>query len=172
MNSSQCAFVALEVERVLAEEAKERQVRTAENRIAAGNLVKEKFPEQEKPEPQARDKAAELVGGTNARYVQDAKKIERDAQAIVYNELQTKEFIMKVQTSMRIEESTFNEAKAILASLGMNFTDAVNIFVSMVVQAKGLPFEVKLPNAETLQAMQEVRDGKNIDDFKIEELRQ
>ena len=79
---------------------------------------------------------------------------------------------MKVQTSMRIEESTFNEAKAILASLGMNFTDAVNIFVSMVVQTKGLPFEVKLPNAETLQAMQEVRDGKNIDDFKIEELQQ
>ncbi|MBK8453905.1 MAG: type II toxin-antitoxin system RelB/DinJ family antitoxin [Thiofilum sp.] len=77
---------------------------------------------------------------------------------------------MKIQTSMRIEEETFNEAKAILASLGMNFTDAVNIFVSMVVQTKGLPFEVKIPNAETLQAMQEVREGKNIDDFKVEEL--
>jgi DNA-damage-inducible protein J len=91
---------------------------------------------------------------------------------LVYNELQKGDCKMKVQTSMRIEEATFNEAKAILASLGMNFTDAVNIFVSMVVQTKGLPFEVKLPNAETLQAMQEVRDGKNIDDFKIEELRQ
>ena len=69
---------------------------------------------------------------------------------------------MKVQTSMRIEESTFNEAKAILASLGMNFTDAVNIFVSMVVQAKGLPFEVKLPNAETLQAMKEADSGDTL----------
>ncbi len=69
---------------------------------------------------------------------------------------------MKVQTSMRIEESTFNEAKAILASLGMNFTDAVNIFVSMVVQTKGLPFEVKLPNAETLQAMKEADSGKTL----------
>lgn len=77
---------------------------------------------------------------------------------------------MKVQTSMRIEEATFNEAKAILASLGMNFTDAVNIFVSMVVQAKGLPFEVKIPNEQTLKAMQDVREGKNIDDFRIEEL--
>lgn len=77
---------------------------------------------------------------------------------------------MKVQTSMRIEEATFNEAKAILASLGMNFTDAVNIFVSMVVQTKGLPFEVKLPNDATIKAMQEVREGKNVDDFKIEEL--
>lgn len=70
--------------------------------------------------------------------------------------------MMKVQTSMRIEESTFNEAKAILASLGMNFTDAVNIFASMVVQAKGLPFEVKLPNAETLQAMKEAESGDTL----------
>lgn len=69
---------------------------------------------------------------------------------------------MKVQTSMRIEESTFNEAKAILAGLGMNFTDAVNIFVSMVVQTKGLPFEVKLPNAETLQAMKEADSGETL----------
>lgn len=43
---------------------------------------------------------------------------------------------MKVQTSMRIEESTLNEAKAILASLGMNFTDAVTIFANMVIQTK------------------------------------
>ena len=69
---------------------------------------------------------------------------------------------MKVQTSMRIEESTFNEAKTILASLGMNFTDAVNIFVSMVVQTKGLPFEVKLPNAETLKAIKEADSGDTL----------
>ena len=81
---------------------------------------------------------------------------------MVYNELQTEEFMIKVQTSMRIEEATFNEAKAILAGLGMNFTDAVNIFVSMVVQTKGLPFEVKLPNAETLQAMKEADSGETL----------
>lgn len=77
---------------------------------------------------------------------------------------------MKIQTSLRIEEAAFNEAKAILASLGMNFTDAVNIFVSMVVQTKGLPFEVKLPNDETIKSMQEVREGKHIAELKIEEL--
>ena len=78
---------------------------------------------------------------------------------------------MKVQTSMRLEESTFNEAKAILASLGMNFTDAVSIFVSLVVQNKGLPFEVKIPNAETRKAMEEVRRGENIEDFNLEALK-
>lgn len=66
---------------------------------------------------------------------------------------------MKVQTSMRIEEETFTEAKEILAQLGMNFSDAVNIFTSMVVQERGLPFVVKLPNDETVKAMQEVESG-------------
>ena len=50
----------------------------------------------------------------------------------------------KVQTSLRLEEKTFREAKEILASLGMNFTEAVNIFAAMVVQERGLPFDVKL----------------------------
>lgn len=81
LNSSQCAFVALEVERVLAEEAKERQVRTAENREKAVNLVVEKIPQQE-TESKSREKAASLVGNTNARYVQDAKKIEREAPEV------------------------------------------------------------------------------------------
>jgi addiction module RelB/DinJ family antitoxin len=52
----------------------------------------------------------------------------------------------KIQTSLRIEEESFNEAKEILARLGMNFSEAVNIFTSMVVRHKGLPFSVTLPN--------------------------
>ena len=77
---------------------------------------------------------------------------------------------MKVQTSMRIEEEALNEAKVILASLGMNLTDAVNIFLSMVIQTKGLPFEVKLPNAETLQAMKEADSGDTLP-VNLDELR-
>jgi DNA-damage-inducible protein J len=69
---------------------------------------------------------------------------------------------MKVQTSMRIEEETLIQAKAILEKLGMNFSDAVNIFTKMIVQTKGLPFEVKLPNAETLQAMKEADTGETV----------
>jgi DNA-damage-inducible protein J len=65
----------------------------------------------------------------------------------------------KVQTSLRLEEKTFVEAKEILKSLGMNFTEAVNIFATMVVQERGLPFDVKLPNEKTIKAMREAEDG-------------
>jgi len=65
----------------------------------------------------------------------------------------------KVQTSLRLDEDVFIEAKQILKSLGLNFTEAVNIFTNMVVQEKGLPFEVKIPNKDTLKAFKELEDG-------------
>ncbi len=77
----------------------------------------------------------------------------------------------KVQTSLRIDEKSLNEAKVILNSLGMNFTEAVNVFTSMVVQTQGLPFEVKIPNKETVEAIKQARKGINIDEFSVDELR-
>jgi DNA-damage-inducible protein J len=66
----------------------------------------------------------------------------------------------KVQTSLRIEEEPLNEAKEILAQLGMNFSEAVNIFTNLVVQHKGLPFSVTLPNDPHTPAKQlQVAEG-------------
>lgn len=79
----------MEVERVLAEEAKERQGERNDLKVIADNNIPEKIPECCKNhEAESRDKAASIIGNTNARYVQDAKKIEREAHVMVYNELQ------------------------------------------------------------------------------------
>jgi len=77
----------------------------------------------------------------------------------------------RVQTSLRIEEQALAEAKVILNSLGMNFTDAVNIFTHMIVQAKGLPFEIKIPNHKTAQVIEEARKGVHVDELSIDELK-
>jgi len=61
--------------------------------------------------------------------------------------MQTKE--IKVQTSLRIDKNSLADAKEILNEVGMNFSEAVNIFTKMIVKHKGLPFEVKIPNNET-----------------------
>ena len=60
--------------------------------------------------------------------------------------MQTKE--IKVQTSLRIDKNSLADAKEILNEVGMNFSEAVNIFTKMIVKHKGLPFEVKIPNNE------------------------
>jgi len=52
----------------------------------------------------------------------------------------------KVQTSLRIDAEKLQQAKLILTDLGLNFSEAVNIFTSMIVARRGLPFEVSLPN--------------------------
>ena len=61
--------------------------------------------------------------------------------------MQTKE--IKVQTSLRIDKNSLSDAKEILNEVGMNFSEAVNIFTKMIVKHKGLPFEVKIPSNET-----------------------
>ncbi|VAX09553.1 hypothetical protein MNBD_GAMMA26-341 [hydrothermal vent metagenome] len=76
----------------------------------------------------------------------------------------------KVQTSIRLDADKFNEARAILAQLGMNFTEAVNIFTSMVVAKHGLPFDVTLPSATTRTVLQDIRAGKNLETIQLEEL--
>jgi len=56
---------------------------------------------------------------------------------------------VKIQTSLRIEQSSLQDAKKILEEMGMNFSEAVNIFTKMIVAHRGLPFEVKLPSNNT-----------------------
>lgn len=69
----------------------------------------------------------------------------------------------RVQTSLRLDADKFLEAKEILKNLGLNFTDAVNIFTSLVVANKGLPFEVKMPSKKLQKSMDELenREGKS-----------
>ena len=77
---------------------------------------------------------------------------------------------MKTQTTIRIDQNNYTQAKEILKYLGLSYSQAVNIFNSMVVSTKGLPFEVKIPNDETIQAMEEAKkldgDFVALDEFK------
>jgi len=66
----------------------------------------------------------------------------------------------KVQTSLRLDKDKFVEAKEILKSLGLNFTEAVNIFTSLVVANKGLPFDVKIPTKEFKNSIEELETKK------------
>lgn len=78
---------------------------------------------------------------------------------------------MKTQTSIRIEKEYFQEAKDILKSLGLSYSEAVNIFTAMIVKYKGLPFEVKIPNETTQKAIKEARAGKNVEEINLYELK-
>lgn len=60
----------------------------------------------------------------------------------------------------RIEPEIKNRATKVLASCGLNLSDAIRLFLRQVVAQEGLPFEVKTPNAKTRAAMLEARAMK------------
>ena len=77
----------------------------------------------------------------------------------------------KIQTSLRLDAEKLAEAKLILSELGMNFSEAVNIFTSLIVAQQGLPFDVVLPNEETKAALLDVRARNHLETITLEQLR-
>lgn len=63
-----------------------------------------------------------------------------------------------VQT--RIDGAVKEEAAAVLAAMGLTLSDAVRLMLTRVAQEKALPFEPLVPNATTIAAMREAREGK------------
>lgn len=68
--------------------------------------------------------------------------------------------IKKEVVKARIEPSLKRETEVILDDLGMNTTEAIRMFFTQVRLHKGLPFEVRLPNAATQAAIDELESGK------------
>ena len=64
------------------------------------------------------------------------------------------------QSSMlhiRVDDETKELATQALASMGLSVSDAVRLFLRRVVIDQAFPLELKVPNAETLAAMEESR---------------
>lgn len=67
---------------------------------------------------------------------------------------------MAAQTSMlhiRVEDDIKEQATVALTSMGLSVSDAVRLFLRRVVIEQAFPLELKVPNAETLAAMEESR---------------
>ncbi len=67
----------------------------------------------------------------------------------------------KVATvNARIESDLKLHAEAILHKIGMSSAEAIRIFYAQVCLQNGLPFDVKIPNKATLNAIEELESGK------------
>ena len=72
----------------------------------------------------------------------------------------------------RIEPELKWQAEELFAQLGLSVTQAITLFYRQVTLQKGLPFAVRIPNAETLQALRQARDGKGLSEYSsLEELK-
>lgn len=60
----------------------------------------------------------------------------------------------------RIDGRVKEQAATVLAEMGLSVSDAIRMLLVRVAAEKALPFEAKVPNAETAAAMQELERGE------------
>jgi DNA-damage-inducible protein J len=60
----------------------------------------------------------------------------------------------------RIDTATKQRAAAALEAMGLTISDAIRLLLLRIADEQRLPFDVKVPNAKSRQAMQELVEGK------------
>jgi DNA-damage-inducible protein J len=66
---------------------------------------------------------------------------------------------MSAVVRARIDEKIKEEAAAVLAAIGLTVSDAFRLMMIRVAAEKRLPFELLVPNQETIEAMKAARRG-------------
>lgn len=64
----------------------------------------------------------------------------------------------------RVDANLKSDVEVILKKLGLNTSQAINIFLNSVKNNNGIPFELKVPNEITINAIKEAdnREGETV----------
>jgi DNA-damage-inducible protein J len=65
----------------------------------------------------------------------------------------------------RIQPEIKEQAEGILHRLGLSPTEAIRMFYTQITLRNGLPFDVAIPNDVTIKALEESRNGRNLERF-------
>ncbi|MCX7097094.1 MAG: type II toxin-antitoxin system RelB/DinJ family antitoxin [Methylococcales bacterium] len=71
---------------------------------------------------------------------------------------------------IRVDEEIKKQAAETLATLGLSVPDAVRMMLARVVAEKTLPFDARIPNAETAAALEACRRGDVVRFNSVEDL--
>jgi len=70
----------------------------------------------------------------------------------------------------RVEPKLKASAEGVLQRLGLSTTDAITMFLHQIALQRGLPFEVRIPNAATRKAVEEVEAGRGRSFASVDDL--
>lgn len=71
----------------------------------------------------------------------------------------------------RVKPELKGEVEQILSQLGITTTQAITMFFEQIRMNKGIPFQLRLPNEETEQAMRDAREGRNMENVTLDQLK-
>lgn len=70
----------------------------------------------------------------------------------------------------RIDTATKERAADALEAMGLSISDAIRLFMLRIADEQRLPFDVKVPNAKTRKAIDELEAGKGTRVNSVDEL--
>jgi len=70
----------------------------------------------------------------------------------------------------RVDAQLKKDVEQILSEIGLSTSQAITLFLKGIKRERGIPFELKIPNEETLQAMEEAEKGINMEEITLEEM--
>ena len=70
----------------------------------------------------------------------------------------------------RIDGKIKKQAARVLSEMGLSVSDAIRMLLVRVAREKALPFDVKIPNEETVAAIEELRRGEGFRADGIDDL--
>jgi len=65
--------------------------------------------------------------------------------------------ILDTTVRARVDSNLKQEVEEILKEIGLSTSQAITLFLKRIKYEKGIPFELKVPNATTIQAMEEAK---------------
>ncbi len=67
--------------------------------------------------------------------------------------------------SARIEPELKHDAEEVFRELGLTASQAITLFYKQVELERGLPFAVRVPNAVTMEALEQARTRQQLEGF-------
>ena len=65
----------------------------------------------------------------------------------------------------RVEPELKRQTEQVFSKLGLSATEAITLFYRQVTLHQGLPFAVKVPNAETIAALRQARTEEGLTEY-------
>jgi len=69
----------------------------------------------------------------------------------------------------KIEPQLKKEVESILTKYGVNTTQAITMFFKQIALNKAFPSDMKIPNAETIQAIRDAENGIGLEEITFEQ---
>lgn len=66
----------------------------------------------------------------------------------------------------RIEPELKERVEDVLEQIGLNTTEAIRLYFKQIVMQGGIPFDVRIPNTETIKAIEAVEKGEGLKEYK------